>query len=76
MLASESADLGKSQVTVPVKIEGEPANLLLNFHYVLDCLNAIDSEKVNLKIINDSSPALVIPESDPSYVYLVMPIKN
>lgn len=75
-LSSESADVGKSNVQLPVVIEGDVSPLLLNFHYVLDCLNAVESEKINLKIIDDSSPAILLPEGDESYVYLVMPIKN
>ncbi len=75
-LSSESADLGKSQVEVPAEIQGDAGQLLLNFHYILDCLNVIDSEKINMKIIDDNSPALILPEGDGTYVYLVMPIKN
>lgn len=75
-LSSESADLGKSQVEVPAEIKGEAGQLLLNFHYILDCLNVIDSEKINMKITDDNSPALILPQGDETYVYLVMPIKN
>jgi DNA polymerase-3 subunit beta len=75
-LSSESADVGSSQVVVPAEVSGEPGQLLLNFHYVLDCLNALDVEKINIKIIDDNSPALILPEGQQDYVYLVMPIKN
>lgn len=76
VLTSESADLGKSKVEVQAEIEGESGNLLLNFHYLLDSLNAIDKERVVIKIIDDNSPAILLPEGDASYIYLVMPIKN
>lgn len=75
-LESESSEVGKSKVEIPAEIQGEAGSLLLNFHYVLDCLNSIESEKVRLKIIDDNSPALIVPENDGSYIYLVMPIKN
>ncbi len=75
-VVSESSDVGNSRVEVPAEIEGEASNLVLNFHYVLDCLNAVDSEKVILKIINEDSPAIILPQGDESYIYLVMPIKN
>ncbi|MBL8029662.1 MAG: DNA polymerase III subunit beta [Candidatus Doudnabacteria bacterium] len=75
-LESESSEVGKSKVEIPAEIKGEAGSLLLNFHYVLDCLNSIQSEKIQLKIIDDNSPALIVPEDDVNYIYLVMPIKN
>jgi hypothetical protein len=33
-------------------------------------INSIESEKVRLKIIDDNSPALIVPENDDSYIYL------
>lgn len=76
VLNTESADVGKSKVEIPAVVEGDLGGLLLNFHYVLDCLNVVESEKINLKIINSDSPAIMVPEGDNSYIYLVMPIKN
>lgn len=75
-LVSESADLGKSTVELPVKISGNDGVVVLNYHYILDSLLSIDSEKVKLKIINDSSPSIILPEGKDDYVYLVMPIKS
>jgi DNA polymerase-3 subunit beta len=63
-------------VDLPSVVEGRSGSVILNNHYVLDCLLSIDSDEVVLKIIDDSSPSLILPEGDDSYVYLVMPIKN
>lgn len=75
-LSSESSDLGKSQVGVPAKIEGESKTIILNYHYILDCLQSIESSSVIIKIIDDSSPSLIVPEKETDYTYLVMPIKT
>lgn len=76
VLTAESSDLGKSSVELPAKITGKNTSLVLNYHYLLDCLGSIDSKNVIVKIIDDSSPSLVVPEDKSDYVYLVMPIKS
>jgi DNA polymerase-3 subunit beta len=75
-MISESSSVGKSEVEIPARISGPNQQLLLNYHYVLDCLNSINAETVILKVIDDNSPALIVPKEDFSYTYLVMPIKN
>lgn len=75
VLTAESSDLGKSMVELPCKIDGGDGEVILNHHYLLDCLSGIDSAGVVLKIIDDSSPSLVVPVEKDDYLYLVMPIK-
>jgi DNA polymerase-3 subunit beta len=76
VLTAESSDLGKSVVELPAKIEGKGGSLVLNYHYLLDCLSGIDSQNVIIKMIDDNSPSLVVPEGKNDYIYLVMPIKS
>ena len=76
IIISESQDLGKSVVDIPSVIEGGTGELILNHRYVLDCLSAIDAQNVVIKIIDDNSPSLILPEDKNDYIYLVMPIKS
>lgn len=75
-VTSESQDLGKSVVDLPSEIEGGNGELILNHRYVLDCLGNIEAQNVVVKIINDSSPSIIVPEGKNDYMYLVMPIKS
>jgi DNA polymerase III subunit beta len=75
-LITESGELGKSEIDIPAKIDGQGGSLFVNFHYLLDCLLNLDSQNVVLKITNDSSPSVLVPENDENYIYLVMPIKT
>ncbi len=75
-LSTESQDLGKSEVDIAATVEGKSGMVMLNYHYIIDCLNSISSENVIMKIIDDSSPSLILPESQSDYLYLVMPIKS
>lgn len=76
VLTAESQDLGKSVVEVGSQIEGPGGELVLNYHYLLDCLASTETERVIIKIVNDSSPSLILPEGKDDYMYLVMPIKT
>ena len=76
VLSSSSSDLGDSSVELSAKITGTGTSLILNYHYLLDCLSSIDSENVVFKTIDDNSPSLLLPETKNDYIYLVMPIKS
>jgi len=76
LLVTESQELGKSDVDLPAQVEGRSGTVILNYRYILDCLANIGSEKVQIKIIDDSSPSLFVPEGQEDYLYLVMPIKS
>jgi DNA polymerase-3 subunit beta len=76
VLNAESSDLGRGSVELPAKIEGKGGSLVLNYHYLLDCLNGISSQNILLKMTDDNSPSLVVPEDRNDYIYLVMPIKS
>ena len=76
VLTAESPELGKSSVELSAKIEGKGGSLVLNYHYLLDCLSGISSQNVVVKMTDDNSPSLVVPEDKSDYIYLVMPIKS
>ena len=75
-ITAESPELGKSVVELPSQVEGGNGSLILNHHYILDCLGSIEAQNVIVKITNDSSPSLILPEGKNDYIYLVMPIKS
>lgn len=76
VLTAESSDLGKSNVELPAVVTGGDVTLILNYNYVLDCLSSIESQNIMVKIIDDNSPSLIVPEEKKDYMYLVMPIKS
>jgi DNA polymerase-3 subunit beta len=75
-VTSESQDLGRSVVDIPSEISGGSGELTLNHRYILDCLSSIETPNVIIKIINDNSPSVILPEGKNDYIYLVMPIKS
>nr|MDQ3018665.1 DNA polymerase III subunit beta [bacterium] len=74
-IASVSHDVGESVVDIPSQIVGESGSVIMNYRYVLDVLNNLQTENLQIKIINDSSPVIFRPVDSEDYLYLVMPIR-
>lgn len=74
-IAASSVQAGENVTKVDATISGEPNTATFNFRYLLDCLNSLPEEKVVLKMINDASPAALVPQGRDNYLYIVMPIK-
>lgn len=75
VLKSISQSAGSNTSEIVGKVEGQDNSIIFNYRYILECLNHIKQDKVVLKIINSSSPALIEPVESMGYRYLVMPIK-
>lgn len=73
---ASSAAAGENETMVSAKVSGNSNNGVFNFRYFLDCLNNLKEPNVVLKMINDSSPAQIVPEGRTNYFYIVMPIKT
>ncbi len=75
-ITAETQDLGKSAAELPAQVKGENGLIILNHRYVLDCLSILEDDSVLIKVVNDTSPTLILPVENKDYVYLVMPIKT
>jgi DNA polymerase-3 subunit beta len=73
---SSDPDLGENKSRVEAEIKGGPINISLNYRFLMDGLNNIKTKKVFLGFNSESTPGIIKPVGDDSYVYLIMPIKN
>lgn len=69
-------DLGEYSALLPAKIKGEPLSLTFNHQYLLDGINNIKSGEALFRFTGDLKPLLITSPDDPSYFYLLMPMKN
>lgn len=76
IVATASSATGNSIAQVPATISGDDAEIIFNYRYLLDGLSQIDGQEVVLKMNNNTSPGLLAPINDISYLYLVMPIRQ
>ncbi|RJQ14305.1 DNA polymerase III subunit beta [Candidatus Parcubacteria bacterium] len=75
-LTSTDQDKGENNVGLEARTEGKKMTVVFNHRYLLDGLSNIKTEKVILELSGETSAALLRPDGDGSYLYLVMPIKN
>jgi DNA polymerase-3 subunit beta len=75
-VSSTSSQTGEYSSEIQAEVTGEENSILLNHRYVLDGLNNLSGENAQLKLINGDSPCLLVSQSDDSYLYIVMPIRQ
>ena len=72
---SQNPELGEYNSTLPGKKEGEGTEVSFNYRFLIDGLSNIKSSEVVFELNGEEGPAVLKPLADPSYVYLVMPVK-
>ncbi len=76
IISSTSSQTGENIVELDANVRGEDNGIVVNYRYLLDGLNNINSENVILKIVNSNTPCILNPESEDAYLYIIMPIKQ
>lgn len=75
-IASTSTQTGEYHSEIESGVTGEKNSILLNHRYLLDGLNSLSGAVAIMKIIHADSPCIVVSKTDPSYLYIVMPIRQ
>ncbi|MGE5425527.1 MAG: DNA polymerase III subunit beta [Bacillota bacterium] len=73
---SSSSQNGESSIDLSGDLTGDDNDITINYRYLLDGLNIIESDTVNIKVINNNTPCALCAEGDDEYLYIVMPIRN
>lgn len=73
VLDARAADVGESEVELPIQYDGAPIAVTMDHRFVSDFLRALDQEKpFTIEIENEESAALFL--TDDGYGYVVMPL--
>ncbi|MCX6752558.1 MAG: DNA polymerase III subunit beta [Candidatus Nomurabacteria bacterium] len=75
-LSSANNDIGENKTYLDAAITGENIELGFNYKYFLDCFQSITTDSVSIKFSGASSPLVVSPVSDQSFLYLIMPMNR
>jgi len=74
---SFNEQLGESSSDLGANITGIDNNIILNYLYLLEGLNNLNSDEVKLEVIDNLSPMIISSMDDSDqYVYIVMPIRQ
>jgi DNA polymerase III subunit beta len=76
VVTAASGQVGENVVELDADINGKDNGVVVNYRFLLDGLNNINSENIKIEIINNSTPCILRPEKDDSYLYVIMPIKQ
>lgn len=76
LVSSFSGTSGESQIELEAAVTGEDNEVTINYRYLLDGLNNIEGGQVRLGVLNNTTPCVLRPEKDNSYLYIVMPIRQ
>ncbi len=72
---AKDPDIGESRSNISAKIEGEEMEVSFNHKFLIDGLQNIKSSEVVFDMSKEEGPCVLKPVGDPSYIYVVMPIK-
>ncbi len=76
VVSSASSQTGENTAELEATINGKDNGMVVNYRYLLDGLNNIDSENVKIEVINSNTPCVLKPEKEEDYLYIIMPIKQ
>jgi len=74
-ISADAQDIGNAKELLPVTFDGEKIEIAFNVRYLLEGLKVISSEHVLLKCNLPTTPAVLIPDDNSSFTYLVMPVQ-
>lgn len=76
VITSNNPDIGKACETVAATINGNELEIAFNAKYITDILKNISSNQLLFSLNTPLSPACVQPIDDPSYTYIITPVRT
>lgn len=73
-LYSKNNDLGEQKSLVNCVMKGEEINVSINFKYLMDALNVINSDSIEFGFNGNNKPIIIKGVNDNSFTYLIMPM--
>jgi DNA polymerase-3 subunit beta len=74
-LSANSPDAGSAKEDIEVRSEAEPLEIGFNARYLLDITSQVDGEGCRMSMSDPSAPTIIQDTSDPSALYVLMPLR-
>ncbi|MEW6617458.1 MAG: DNA polymerase III subunit beta [Patescibacteria group bacterium] len=75
LFSSDNA-LGENRCKVPIHLKGERFTLVFNWKYLSDGFKIFKSDELIIGVTTSDRPVIIKNQTDPSLIYVAMPIKN
>jgi len=73
-ISARAEEIGDNLGEVDATVQGEEAKIAFNSKYLMDVLGVIAKDEVALETTTSSSPGVIRPVGDESYIHVVMPM--
>ncbi len=70
------SEQGRVHERVNVYHEGEEVDISFNARFITDCLKALHEDELDITFNGAMGPAIVRPQADDSYLYLILPLRR
>lgn len=76
-ITAQDPNKGSASTEMFAEFDGEPLFIGFNYKYLLEALEAVETERVVFKLTDSSSPALLQPENEgEDFSYVLMPVDD
>ena len=75
VICGDAKDVGRGSESLTAVITGDKIQIAFNVRYLLEGIKAMASEQVVLQCNAATTPAILVPEGDDTFTYLVMPVQ-
>jgi DNA polymerase-3 subunit beta len=76
IIFSSSSQTGENSIELDSEIKGEDNEIFVNYKYLLEGLNNINSNNIIIKTTDNNTPCILKSEEEDNFLYLVMPIRQ
>ena len=76
IILAKNQDRGEINSSISSILKNEPFDVSVNYHYLLDGLKVVNSQKVVLEFTGNGSPLIIKPEEGKDFLYLIMPLRQ
>jgi DNA polymerase-3 subunit beta len=74
-ITASSQEVGAVEEALPMRLEGEDAEIAFNARYMLDMLDAVDASEIAMELSGPLNSGALKPVGDDSYLYVLMPMQ-
>jgi len=75
-ISASSAQIGEGRVSLQAKVKGQDIKISFNSRFLAEGVGVLTGEKFEVQFADPDKPALIKSAEDPSFMYLVMPVRT
>jgi DNA polymerase-3 subunit beta len=73
---ARTADIGETSDSIEAALSGDDIDINFNLQYLSDCFSSIHSDSISMQFGGIGKPLVIKGISDPSFLYLAMPLNR